>query len=363
MMTSVLPERVLSSFHQPFALRRVPPACLARLSAFTRPPHVGDLALAEITRIGKNTRLELTEGRLATLAVGNRLAVVFGHRYATEQYEGYATVEGDCCHLLSMGGVCGRVASKHASVAEPTELRILGQFQAERGHPLNLREFGLRPQGGGRPRPWTVAVCGASMDAGKTHTAASLIAGLRRQGCRVGAAKLTGTAAGRDTWSMRDAGAAAVYDFTDCGFPSTYQCTLEELLEIHATLLSHLAQERPDAVVLEIADGLLQQETAALLCCAAFTTTIDAWLYAAGDPLAARGGVGLLRQWGLAPAAVTGKVSMSPLAVREVESAIGLPCLTARQLRDGDLALLLAGTSLQTPPFALLSEPYSALAS
>jgi hypothetical protein len=195
------------------------------------------------------------------------------------------------------------------------------------------------------------------MDAGKTHTAASLIAGLRLGGAMVGAVKLTGTAAGRDAWSMLDAGAAAVYDFSDCGFPSTYQCTLEELLEIRTTLISHLAEQGVDLVVLEIADGILQQETAALLGCPAFTETVDAWLYAVGDPLAACGGVERLRQWGLIPAAVTGRVSMSPLAMREVESATGIPCLTAKQLRQGDFTPSLAAVATHPSGFEVTSGP------
>ena len=40
------------------------------------------------------------------------------------------------------------------------------------------------------------------MDAGKTHTALSLIMGLRQQGFRVAAIKLTGTATGKDTWNQ-----------------------------------------------------------------------------------------------------------------------------------------------------------------
>ena len=60
------------------------------------------------------------------------------------------------------------------------------------------------------------------MDAGKTHTASSIIAGLRRGGIPAAGIKLTGTAAGRDTWSMLDAGACAALDFIDGGHPSTY---------------------------------------------------------------------------------------------------------------------------------------------
>lgn len=108
----------------PYALRRVPEAnfaSLAPLDAVER----GDIALARIEKIGKNGGLELPTGRRSTLHEGDVLAVVFGNRYATRQFEGYARTDGDRCHMLSMGGLAGMVASKHASVADPTKLHLL----------------------------------------------------------------------------------------------------------------------------------------------------------------------------------------------------------------------------------------------
>jgi hypothetical protein len=90
-------------------------------------------------------------------------------------------------------------------------------------------------------------------------------------------------------------------------------------------------------VVVEIADGLLQNETAALLQDRRFTRTVDAWVFAAGDPLGAAGGVRVLRKWGIEPVAISGVVSMSALGIREAQIATDLPCLTARSLQCGDL--------------------------
>src|SRR5262249_2826315 len=85
------------------------------------------------------------------------------------------------------------------------------------------------------PRRPTIVVCGASIGAGETHAAASIVRGLASAGLRVGAARLTGVASGRHGWQMLDAGAFEVYDVSDFGFPSTYGCALEELLAIHAS--------------------------------------------------------------------------------------------------------------------------------
>src|SRR5262245_20156278 len=85
-----------------YALRRVPKAKLATLLSHPDRPQPGDIVLTRLEKIGKNTRLELAEGRAATLHQGDLLAVVFGNRYATEQFEGYAEADGGACDLLSM---------------------------------------------------------------------------------------------------------------------------------------------------------------------------------------------------------------------------------------------------------------------
>jgi hypothetical protein len=175
------------------------------------------------------------------------------------------------------------------------------------------------------------------MDSGKTYTAFSLIFGLATHGHRVAAYKLTGTAAGRDTWSMLDAGAEPAMDFIDGGWASTYLCNLDELLDIHSLLSTHAADQSADWVVIEVADGLLQAETSALLQDPRFTSTVDVWVFAAGDPLAATGGVSVLRGWGIEPLALSGRFTMSPLSIREARGATGLPCPTARKIQYGDL--------------------------
>lgn len=331
---------VTRSMRIPYALRRVPEARMACLLPLGDSPQAGEIALAQLEKIGKNAGLELANGRRCNLREGDLLAVVFGNRYATQQFEGYSRVDGDCCDLLSMGGLCGLVQSKHASVAEPTKLRVLGAIGDAEGRPLRLCDFALAPRPAlGQPR--VVVVCGTSMDAGKTHTAMSLIVGLRRQEQRVAAIKLTGTACGRDTWSMLDAGASPALDFVDGGYASTYLCILEHLLDLYGLLRAHAAAQGAEWVVVEIADGLLQEETAALLQSSHFSATVDAWVFATSDPLAAVGGVGVLRRWGIEVTAISGLISLSPLGMREAQVAAGVPCLTARELQQGKLNAVL----------------------
>jgi hypothetical protein len=136
---------------------------------------------------------------------------------------------------------------------------------------------------------------------------------------------------------MLDAGACTALDFVDGGFPSTYLSTLDELLHLYDLLISRTAVVGASWVVVEIADGLLQRETAALLQHPGFAASVGAWIFAAGDPLAAVGGVGVLRNWAIDPLAISGVVSMSPLGMKETQAATQLPCLTAGELQAGAL--------------------------
>lgn len=336
---AVLDEAVRSRLKVPYALRRVPADAFAKRLPLADAWSPGDIVLARVESIGKNTNLELACGRRSALQPGDLIAVAFGNRYATRQFEGVARAEGDACDLLSMGGVCGRMLSRHEAVPDPTRLRLLGRAADGSGKPLRLADFaGAPPSGGGRLR--VIAVCGSSMDAGKSHTARSVIRALRTAGHAVAGIKVTGTAAGTDTWGMLDAGARPALDFVDGGHPSTYLLDEEELLSLHRRLLDAASSAGATWAVVEIADGLLERETSALLKTRRFTSTVDAWIYATEDPLAAVGGLSLLDGCGIRPLAVSGLVGRSPLAKREVAEATGVPCLSGQELEGRFLELI-----------------------
>ena len=295
----------------------------------------GDVALVSIEKIARNSALETTDGRRSSLHVGDVAVAVFGNRYATLQFEGLALRDGNSCDLLSMGGMCGLVQSRHSAAGEPTKLKLLGGVTNRQGQPVRLRDYYVRPANVAT-WPHIAVVCGSSMDAGKTHTAMSIIRGLSSAGKKVAGIKLTGTATGKDTWNMLDAGACVALDFIDGGYPSTYLCSHEELLILHRRLVNHAAQTA-NYVVIEIADGLLQRETAMLLRSPLFTETVDSWVFAGGDPMSAESGVRMMRQCGLEPLAVSGALTMSSLNMREVEAATGMRCLKASELQSGAL--------------------------
>lgn len=317
----------------------VPGERIRRASALPGDPEAGDLVAGQVLRLGKHTVVESRESRRAAIFPGDVVVGAYGHRYATDQFEGYAGPDAPEFDLLSIGGVCGQVVSQNElMVHPPTRLRRLGYVVDDAGRRLNLRDFALAPQPMRARRPTTVLVVGASMNSGKTTAVANTVRGLAASGFRVAAAKLTGTASSKDTWLMYDAGASGIADFTDCGHPSTYLLDLEALKRIEAVLLSHLVSLDPEFVVYEIADGLLQRETRMLLTDAEFRAGIDHVVFAGVDSLSVESGVRTLTGWGYRVAATSGLISCSVLGIREAEAAApGIPCLGAVQLATGAL--------------------------
>jgi hypothetical protein len=218
-------EQFKARLRLPYSMRHVPIDQFNHLIDVREFPICGDIVLASVEKIAKNSAIELDNGRRSSLHEGDIIAAVFGNRYATLQFEGLAQRNGDFCDLLSMGGLCGIVQSKHAKVAEPTKLRLLGAISDSNNHPLCLRNYRVQHTEA-TSRPHMIVVCGSSMDAGKTYTAMSIIKGLEQSGKTVAGIKLTGTATGKDTWNMLDGGACVALDFVDGGFPSTSCCNL-----------------------------------------------------------------------------------------------------------------------------------------
>lgn len=305
-------------------------------------PQAGDLVLARIETLGQHQRVESPHGRRAQLYEGDEIVVAYGERYAPDQFEAVVPEDLGPCDLVAGGGVAGKVLSRHAKIKRATRIQPIGLIADSFGRPVNLARHALPLRALRDDRPRVIAVAGTSMNAGKTTTAAGLIHGLSRAGLKVAATKVTGTGSGGDVWSMVDAGAARVLDFTDMGHASTAGLPHERIEAVALSLIAHSAAEGADVVVVEIADGVLQRETAALLAAPAFRAAIDGVLFAAGDALGAIGGRDWLLAHGHNVIGVSGLVSASPLATREAAAAMGQPVLLLDQLRDPVFAPQLA---------------------
>lgn len=324
-----------------FTTRRVPRRAGWQLLGTASAPQAGDLVLARVDVLGHHARLQLTSGRRKNLFVGDEIVVVYGNRYAPNQFEALVPATLGPCQLVAGGGVAAKAISWHNRIAKgPTHITPLGLLADSTRTSVNLRDHALPrvdrlPDSG----PAAIAVVGSAMDSGKTQTAAYLVKGLTLGGLRVGYAKVTGTGAGGDTWLLKDAGADPVLDFTDAGHVSTYRVPPAEIERIFVTLLAHM--RKADAVVLELADGVLQAETAALLTSAVFRAHVGGIVYASCDSMGAAAGHSWLRGRGLPLLALSGVLTAAPLLREEAARTTGLPIFSRRELARPSTAIRL----------------------
>lgn len=307
----------------------------AQLMTAGATPRAGDLLLARVSKLGHHRKLESPEGRRQTLFIEDLILVCYGARYASDQFEALVPDSLAPCHLAAAGGIAGLCGARHAAARKPTEIEPLGLVADAEGRVLNLADHAERRTQGGAQQPYVLAVVGSSMNAGKTTTVASMIRGLAKSGLRVGAAKVTGTGAGCDRWAMVDAGAEVVLDFTDFGYASTYQVPVKQTAAVLDAAVAALGREGCDVVVLELADGLLFPETAALAEHARFRAQVDGLVLAASDSMSAGFGADWLLQRDLPLIGLAGKLTSSPLMVREVEASSGIPVFDLEALESG----------------------------
>ncbi len=324
---SLLNAKRVDSLKTPFVTRRVPRSAFATLLGGDRKPHAGDLVLCRVEKLGQHRHLELVTGRRAKLYPGDEIVLAYGNRYAPDQFESEVPEDLDRCNMVAAGGIASKVISKHGRMKGATIVQPLGLLGDRHGKPINLADFALPEPAPHTACPFVVSVLGTSMNAGKTETAAQIIRGLRAAGLRVGACKVTGTGSGGDVWSMNDAGAETVLDFTDAGLASTYLARNEEVVRVMDTLIGYLGASGVDVVVFEVADGLFQRETAELVKSPEFADAVDAVVFAAGDAMGSAGGVQWLRSLGLPVRAASGLLTASPLAIQEASVVTGLPVL------------------------------------
>jgi hypothetical protein len=335
MPKTVLCAERLRAVKRAYNSRRVATSDLASLLTDTGArPRAGDLVLARVERIGKHPALELTDSRRSTLFVGDEVLVAYAARYAPDQFEARVPDSLNPCHLAASGGVAAEVVSRRAGTPAPTEIRPLGLLLDPRGQRVNLSRTSLPLGSAQDSRPLTLASLGTSMNAGKTTSAAHLIHGLKRAGMRVGGAKITGTGSGNDPGLLRDAGADWVLDFTHCGHASTFGLALDGLLSILYTVQTQMHAKAVDVLVLEVADGLLQQETALLLRSEKFRQRVDGCIFSSGEAMGAIAGAEWLQVQKLPLLALSGAMTRSPLSSAEAAAATGIRTLALEDLRD-----------------------------
>ncbi len=212
---------------------------------------LADYVVAEVTDPpGPSSWVEVRSGRMIQVIQGDRILGAFGNRHATLQLTGSWQDIGDDLHLnlLTGAGIFGQVTSLSAYAAPPIKLKYLGHVHKD-GQACNMMDYAIEDTGHAFKTP-VLMIVGSSMSAGKTNSARIIIRRLKKMNKRVLAAKMTGAGRYRDVLTMKDAGADAIYDFTDAGLPSTV-CSKEDYKTAMQPLLSTMAQADVDLAVVE----------------------------------------------------------------------------------------------------------------
>lgn len=298
-------------------------------------PKAGDVGIFRVVEASTNYVTD-PQGINRYIFDEDLVMLAFGNRYATNQVEGYVpNTPVKECQLLGRGGVAGVLKSANATMKkEPTILELVAYAVDKSGQVINtIRSQELTDFNPAMIRSKVILSIGSSMDSGKTTTAAYLCGGLGKAGYTTAYIKLTGTAFPKDARFVQDRGADFAIDFTHFGYPSTFLCEHSELLNLYQSLVT-VAQEAvsPDYIVVEIADGILQRETAMLLRDYLFMSTVHSVILSCGDSLGVPAGLRMLEDLQIRPFAISGLFTASELLIDEVQKIIETPILRLEEL-------------------------------
>ncbi len=276
--------------------------------------------------------LELDSGRMAHISKGDILVGALGSRAALRGFVGRvpeAIRAGDTIQILNLGGVLGEFLSGSDDVGKPLQVEVVGMAVRD-GKALNIRDGAIPPSDRLQLRAPLVMVNGTCMNSGKTRAACEIIAQLTQRGYRIGAAKLTGVAALRDTLNMVDHGAVAGLSFLDCGLPSTVDHPA--LPSVAKGILNALDREEIDLVVAETGDGIIgRYGVRTLLEDPEIRAAATCHVLAANDLVAAWGGKRLMEEeLGLRVGVMAGPATDNAVGSQYVTMELGIPAANAR---------------------------------
>ena len=280
--------------------------------------------------------VELTTGRMAHISKGDVLVGALGSRAALCGFVGRVPESikaGDTIHVLNLGGVLGECISHNTDVGKPLAVEVIGSVQRD-GRPLNIRDGALPTADSLTMKAPLVLISGSCMNSGKTRAATEIIFHLTQRGYRVGAAKLTGVAALRDTLDMVDHGAIEGLSFLDCGVPSTSDC--DDLPAVAKGVLNRLCENGADVVVAETGDGIIgSYGVRGLLEDEEIRAAAKCHVITANDLVAAWGAKRIMEdELGLTLGIMAGPATDNAVGIRYVEDELRITAANART--DGE---------------------------
>jgi hypothetical protein len=282
--------------------------------------------------------LELTSGRMAKITRGDIVVGALGHRKALFGYSGHipeSLKPGDVVQMLNIGGVLGICDSATQDKGKPFDCKVLGSVLT---FPYLGERIGVPAKAGYKALDYeapldvrgvpVVAIAGTCMEAGKTAAASAIIARMRHRGLIVDAFKATGVSLRRDILAFEDSGARRTMIFTDLGIVTT---TAKCGPALTRTMLTEMAAGSPDVIVFELGDGLLgTYGVESILRQPDIKTALTAVVLSANDPVAAWGGVKLLRErFGIEPCVVTGPSTDNLVGVEIIREQMNVEAFNA----------------------------------
>jgi hypothetical protein len=321
------------------------------------------LVVEVLTNKSTYNTLELTSGRMAKVVRGDIVVGALGTRKALFGYSGHvpASVKaGDVIQMLNIGGVLGVCDSANPDKGRPFDCRVIGvvlQF------PYLGERIGVPARVGKQKLDYNavldmqgvpvVALAGTCMEAGKTAAACAIVSRMRHRGLVVDVFKATGVSLRRDILAMEDSGARNSLIFTDLGVVTTTGKTGPALTR---TMLTELASKKPDVIVFELGDGLIgTYGVDSILECEDIRKALTSVVLSANDPVAAWGGVKLLRErFKVEPSVVTGPATDNAVGVQIIEEQMSVRACNA--ISDGAKLGDLVIDSLKLPVKPALAE-------
>jgi hypothetical protein len=277
------------------------------------------IAVEVLNNKSRYNTLELTSGRMAEVKRGDVVVGALGHRKALFGYSGHLPTvlqPGDVVQLLNLGGVIGICDSINPSHGEPFDCKVLGCV-------LDFPYLGQR----------------VGVPARVSNEPLNLDVPLETHGVPIVAFKSTGVALRRDILAMEDSGARHVAMFSDFGICAT---TSKNAPALTRSLLNELADEKPDAIVFELGDGLLgAYGVEAILRDKEIVNVITSLVLCANDPVGAWGGAKLLREeFGIEPTVISGPATDNQVGIDIIKDRSNVAAINA-MTHSADLGDLL----------------------
>jgi hypothetical protein len=279
---------------------------------------------------------------MAKVNKGDIVVGALGHRKALFGFSGHVpeTLKaGDVIQMLNIGGVLGICDSANPDKGKPFDCKVLGVVLT---FPYLGERIGVPARAGYRKLDLNaplethgvpvVALAGTCMEAGKTAAACQMVSRMRHRGLTVDVFKATGVSLRRDILAMEDAGARNSMIFTDLGIITTTRAVGPALTR---TMITDISAKKPDVIVFELGDGILgTYGVDSILECDDIRKALTGVVLSANDPVAAWGGVKLLRErFGIEPCAVTGPATDNAVGVEIIRDQMKVPAYNA--LSDG----------------------------